>query len=65
MAPIVTETQVRSFVDDGFLVLPNLIQAAELETLKKDLITMARGGYPCKSLKPVEANLSDKEVLES
>src|SRR3954464_7577640 len=66
-APSVTisDQQVRHFVDQGFLVMPGLVSPAELELLKQDPLALARGAYPCESLKPVPAGLSDREVIES
>ncbi len=62
--PAVSDAHVRSFVDDGFLVLPDLVAADEIATLKADLIALARGHYPCPSLDPVPSHLTDQEVLE-
>lgn len=62
--PQVTDEQVRFFVDQGYLVVEGLVKPAELEALKADLVKMARGGYPCDSLKPVDPALSDQQVLE-
>jgi ectoine hydroxylase-related dioxygenase (phytanoyl-CoA dioxygenase family) len=62
---VVSNDDVRSFIDNGFLVVPDLISPAELAELKADTLKLARGGYPCESLKPVDADLSDDDVLAS
>ena len=36
----------------------------ELEELKQDLTKLARGGYPCENIKPLEAEISDADVLK-
>ena len=59
-----TEAQVRSFVDDGYLVLPGLVSPEEVAALKVDLIALARGVYPCPSLQSAPSHLSDQQVLE-
>lgn len=59
-----SEEQVRFFVEQGYLAAPGLIRPDELDELKADTSRIARGGYPCESLKPVPEGLSDKEVLE-
>lgn len=70
-SPVVTvpqplsPAQVKSFVDDGFLVIPDLLAPAELQELRDDTIRVARGHYPCESLKPVPPEVTDKEVLEN
>ncbi len=61
----IAQEQVKFFVDNGYLALPNMISMAEVEELRADTVKLARGGYPCESLKPVPEGLTDKEVLQS
>ena len=62
--PIVVEQeQVDFYVDNGYLAAPDLLDTAELEELKRDIIFLARGGYPNQTIQPVAAELSDDEVL--
>ncbi|MDX1934084.1 MAG: phytanoyl-CoA dioxygenase family protein [Capsulimonadales bacterium] len=63
-APL-TEEQVRSFVNDGFYIAPDLISPDELEEIKEDTVRLARGVYPTNSLKPMPDTLSDDEVLQN
>ena len=63
-APILAADQVRLFVDEGFLLLPNLVTPDEVAELRADTVALARGQYPCESLKPMPADLSDQEVTE-
>jgi hypothetical protein len=58
-----SKTQVKSFVDDGFLAMEGLVTQSELEELKQDTFKLARGGYPCETLKPLPAGMSDADVL--
>lgn len=62
---ILDEPQVRQFVDDGFLVLPDLIGSEELEELKRDAVDIARGKYPSQNLKTAAPETTDREVLEN
>ncbi len=62
---VVSEAQVRFFVEQGYLIAENLVSPAELEELKADTNFIARGGYPNKSLKPLPADTSDAEVLHN
>jgi hypothetical protein len=62
---IVSEAQVRAFVEDGYLVVPDLITPEEIEALRRDTVFLARGGYPCESLKPLSPDLSDAEALQN
>ncbi len=61
----VTDEQVRSFVEQGYLVVPGLVSGDEIEALKRDVAFMARGGYPCESLKPLPADYSDDQVMKN
>ena len=56
--------QVRSFVEDGYLAVPGLVAPDEIEELRADLVRIARGEYPCESLDPVPADLSDADALK-
>ena len=62
---MVGESEVRSFVDQGYLIVPDLILPEEREELKADMIKMARGGYPCDALQPLPDALSDQDVLQN
>ena len=59
----ITDAAVRAYVDNGFHIGEGLVSAAELEELKVDMVKLARGGYPCKSLQPLPASMSDQEIL--
>ena len=60
-----TPAQVQFFIDNGYLVVPGLMEAAELAELKRDLVDVARGRYECDNIEPVDPTLSDQAVLES
>jgi phytanoyl-CoA hydroxylase len=64
-AQAVTDDQVKAFVERGFHVGENLIPAAELAELKADMLTIARGGYPSPTLRPLPAAMSDEAVLQN
>jgi ectoine hydroxylase-related dioxygenase (phytanoyl-CoA dioxygenase family) len=62
---LLTQAQVRSFVNDGFYVAHDLISADELEEIKQDTVKLSRGAYPSKNLQPLPDDLSDDEVLQN
>src|SRR5690349_21408334 len=62
---VATPEQVRFFVENGYLVLPDLVTPDEVEELRRDTAYIARGGYPCESLQPLPAGLSDDEILQT
>jgi phytanoyl-CoA hydroxylase len=62
---IASEEQVRFFVEYGYLVVPDLVTREEIEELRRDTVDLARGKYPCKSLQPLPASMSDDEALRN
>ena len=65
LSTVVSEDQVRFFVDNGYLVVNNVMSRGELAELKRDAADLARGKYPCESLKPLAEDTPDDEVLSS
>ncbi len=62
---LLSEKQVQSYVENGFHVEPGLVTPEELTSLKQDTVDLARGKYPCDSLKPLPADTSDTAALQS
>jgi len=62
---VITEEQVNFFIENGYLVVPDLMTAEEIEELRNDAAFIARGGYPCESLESLPPYVSDDEVLRS
>ena len=60
-----SDSDVRSFLENGFLAAPGLITGDEIEELRADAIKIARGVYPCASIEPAAASLSDDDVLRT
>jgi hypothetical protein len=63
-APL-TQTQVRAYVDDGFVVVPNVITGDEIDEVVTDMIKLLRGGYDSPSLQPLPDSMSDEAVMNS
>ena len=61
---VATAAQVRSYADNGYLVMPDLITAAELDELRADLARLTRGHYPVANLPTVAPDASDDEALQ-
>jgi phytanoyl-CoA hydroxylase len=57
--------QVRSFVEDGYLAVPNLVDRSQVEELHRDTVKIARGGYPCEGIEPAPDSLTDNDVLRT
>ena len=65
LPPVVSENQVRFFLDNGYLVVKNVMSEGELSELKRDAADLARGKYPCESLKALAEDTPDDEVLSA
>ena len=59
------EVDVQFYRDNGYLIVPGLVSAAEVDELRADALRVCRGEYPHEKLTPVEAGLSDDEVLRN
>lgn len=60
---LLPESRVQDFINDGYLTMPGLVTPEELEELKADTLKIARGGYPSRTFEPIDARLSDDDVL--
>lgn len=60
---IVSDEECKFFIDNGYLVVPNLLSKSEVEELRKDTVSLARGEYECDSLKPLPDNISDDDAI--
>lgn len=62
---IIDDTQIKFFVDNGYLTVPDLIATSEREELKADLLAVARGQYPCENIEPVDEKIDDQTLMNS
>src|SRR5579862_7971486 len=62
---IASEDQIRFFVENGYLVMPDLISPEEVEEIRRDIPFLAKGGYPARGLEKLPPGLSDDETLRS
>ena len=60
---IVSEEQIQFFIDNGYLIVPDLLSLDEVEELRQDTVTLAKGGYPCDSLQPLPEDIGDDEAV--
>src|SRR2546427_4531246 len=62
---ILSQDQVRFFVENGYLVVPDLMTAAEIEALRREAAFIVRGGYPTPGIGPLPAEVGDDEVMQN
>ena len=46
---IISDEQIQFFIQNGYLVVSDLLPLDEIEELRQDTVTLAKGGYPCES----------------
>ena len=54
----------KSYINDGYLMLPDVITSEECEALKAEMLKIFRGDYPCEAIPPMPETASEMEVLD-
>ena len=62
---ILSDDQIAFFCENGYLILPDLISTEEINELKADTVSLARGKYQCEGIAPAPEEYSDQQVLET
>ena len=60
---VVTAEDVAFFVENGYLVVDDLLRPDETDELCADTLRLARGEYPCDTLVPLPADTTDADAL--
>ena len=60
---IVSDKECQFFIQNGYLVVPNLLSDNEIEELRQDTVTLARGEYECDNMKPLPNSVTDEEAI--
>lgn len=54
---------VQSYINNGFLLVSNVLSTSECNEINTDLLKINRGDYICDPIKPRTGNLDDKKLL--
>lgn len=65
MTAEITDQDVQFYHDNGYLVVPGLASADDVEALRSDTLRICRGEYPHPNLEPLSPELSDDEVMRN
>lgn len=65
MSKTISETDVRSYEDNGFLLVPGLVSPDQVQALRADALHICRGGYPHDKLETMPASTTDDEALRN
>lgn len=60
---IVSDKECQFFIENGYLVVPNLLSDSEIEELRQDTVTLARGEYECDNMKPLPNSVTDEDAI--
>jgi len=60
---IVSDKECQFFIENGYLVVPNLLSDSEIEELRQDAVTLARGEYECDNMKPLPDSVTDEDAI--
>ncbi len=60
---IVSDKECQFFIDNGYLVVPNLLSDSEIQELRQDTVTLARGEYECDNMKPLPDSVTDEDAI--
>lgn len=58
-----TEQLVQPYLDQGYFVVENLLDADEIELLRREIFKIARGEYAISNPRPLPAGATDEEAL--
>ena len=61
---ILSEEQIKFFVEEGYLIVEDLINKEELDELKQDVVNFAHGKYPSKNIEEFSKGKTKSEVLK-
>ena len=47
------QDQIDRYLEDGFLVVPDVLAPGEISELKREIVAIAKGKYPSDNLQPL------------
>lgn len=62
---ILSGEEVADYVEQGFCVVEDLVSPSEVDQIKRDAADLARGKYPCQSLKPLPPETTDDQAMRN
>ena len=62
---VLNRDQIDRYLEKGYLVVPALLAAGEIDELKREIVAIARGKYPSENLHPLPENIPATEILRN
>ena len=63
--PVISKTNVDTYLEDGYLIVHNLLNKKEIQEINDDIITILRGNYDIKNIPFPPPGITDNELLDS
>jgi phytanoyl-CoA hydroxylase len=61
---VLNSAQIANYVKDGYIAIPSVVTPDELNELKTDTLSLARGEYEADGIDPLPAGLDDAAALQ-
>ena len=59
------QDRINRYLDDGFLVVPEVLTPGEISELKREIVAIAKGKYPSDNLQPLAPDISDDDAVSN
>ena len=63
--PVITEADVDTYLENGYLIVHDLLSKEEVQEINDDIFTILRGRYNIKNIPVPPVGISDKELLDT
>ena len=58
-----SENWAETYINDGYLLVPDLVIPQECDEIKSEMLKIFRGDYECTAIPPMSENVTETEVL--
>ena len=59
------QDQIDRYLENGFLVVPEVLTPGEISELKREIVAIAKGKYPSDNLQPLAPDISDDDAVSN
>ena len=59
-----SENWAETYINDGYLLVPDLVIPQECDEIKSEMLKIFRGDYECAAIPPMSKNATETEVLD-
>ena len=59
------QDQINLYLEDGYLVIPEVLTPGEIGELKREIVEIAKGKYPSDNFQPLATDISDDDAVSN